>query len=156
MRRWFTRRPPAPAPEIADPLLGNVSRGVIAALGALEQRITTLAQQVAVMDENATAARAIETRLARLDTHAHATRSLLDDQIARLDQAVNLLRGQLTGGLRGAKRDRTAEQVGATIIEAIGPDAAAQLASEISQRAVQGTLNLQPNGEGSHDTAIGG
>ena len=157
MWRWFTRRAPEPPSEVPDPLLGNVQRGVIAALGALDQRLSSLAAQVALQDENATAARAIEQRLAKLDVHAHATRALLDDHAARIDQAVNHLRGQLTGGLRGGRRDRTAEAIGAQIIESIGPDAASQLAAEISQRAVQGTLNLgAPNGEGSHDTAIGG
>ena len=151
MRRWFSRKPPEPDP---DPLLGNVSRGLIAVVGALEQRIATLTTRLALVDENATAARAVEQRLAKLDTLVHGTRSLLDDQISRLDQAVSLLRGQLTGGLRGGKRDRHAESIGTQIVDAIGPDAAAQLAAEISQRSQQGVLNL--NGAEQHDSAIGG
>lgn len=143
---WFRK-------TVDDPLLGNVQKGVIAALGTLEQRIVALAKRIEIVDENATGARAIETRLAKLDTHAHGTRALLEDHIARLDQSLNLLRGQINGGLRGTKRDRHAESIGAQIVEALGPDAAAQLAAEIAQRAQGGSLL---NGEGQHDSAIGG
>ena len=154
MWRLWPRRAPA---EVSDPLLGNVARGVIAALGTLDQRLQTLTQQVALLDENSTAARAIETRLARLDTHAHSTRALLDDQVARIDQAINLLRGQMSGGLRGGRRDRQAETIGQEIVQALGPEAAAQLAAEITQRAANGGLELGAmNGAAGHDSAIGG
>lgn len=97
-----------------DPLLGEVKSGVIAAIGTLFSRLDTIGQQLKLLDESATSARAIELRLNKVEALATASRSLLEQEISRIDSAVVQVRGVATGGQRDtrSKRNREAEDVG--------------------------------------------
>lgn len=138
LARLFRRPEPDPASPVEDELLGHVQRGVIAAIGSLQQQINTLATQMKVLDENATTARALEQRLGRLDTLATTTRGLLEQEVARIDAATNHLRGQVTGGSRGGRGDRAAADIGRALVEVLGSqERAAQLIEELHQRQSQ-------------------
>lgn len=130
---WPWKRSEVPA-EAPDELLGAVQRGVIAALGSLQQQIHTLANQMKLLDESASDARKLETRLHKVDTLATATRQLLEGELARVDVAINQVRGQATGMSRGGRRNREAEEIGAALIEMLGPERSQQLVAEISER----------------------
>lgn len=135
------RTPPAPPADVPDELLGHVQRGVIAALGSLQQQINTLAEKVKLVDENATAARTMETRLARVDTLALSTRNLVEQELERVDQAVNQVRGLASGGTRGGKRSHATE-IGSALLELLGPERADQLIAELSNRNGQQELPI--------------
>lgn len=148
---WPWRKQEAP-PEVPDELLGTVQRGVVAAIGALGTQLSQLAAQLRAIDENATAARSMEVRLMKVDTLAHSTRSLLNDEVARIDAAVNQLRGSMTGALRGGRRDRSSEELGAALISSLGGslERAQQLVQEVQRAAAGNGVAHNP------DASIGG
>lgn len=119
-----------------DEVLGNVNRGVLAAIGALNQQVITLRTEMKLLDENSAAARGMEKHLARIDAQSSATRGLLEDHVSRLDQAIVTLRGQMTGGRGGRPRsgDPVAADIGRALVETLGPERAAQLANEVVDR----------------------
>jgi len=121
---------------VPDELLLSVNRGVVASIGALQQQLLGLAKQVALIDENATSARAIEKRLESVATLASGTRSLLETEVPRIDAAVNQLRGTLTGGTRSRGRGRGPElELGAALVEVLGSEErAVQLIQELATR----------------------
>jgi len=122
--------------QVPDELLGSVSRGVVAKLGALEQVMSTFGAQLALINENATSARAIEKRLESVATLASGTRSLLESELVRIDQSVNQMRGQITGGTRTRGRGRGSEhELGAALVQLLGSEErAVALLQELEQR----------------------
>lgn len=139
MARWFRFRTREIGP---DPILGQVQQGVIAALAALGGRLTQLELFAKTIDEHATDARKLEKRLAGCETLSHSTRELLVDQIARVDQTIQQLRGTATGGMRG--RRSAATDIGEILISAVGSaEQAHQLALQLADHAHQ-------NGNGSN------
>jgi hypothetical protein len=133
---------------VPDELLANVQRGVVAAIGALQQQLLALTKQVALVDENATSARSVEKRLESVSTLSSGTRSLLEDHVSRLDQAVNQLRGQVTGGSRTRGRGRGNEaELGAALVQLLGSEErAVQLLAELEQRGASSTPVDSPIG----------
>lgn len=132
-----------------DELLVKVQRGVVASIGALQTQLIAMAKRLELVDENATAARSIESRLEKLATLSSGTRSLLESEVPRLDAAINQMRGQLTGGTRSSGRGRGANaELGAALVQLLGSEErAVQLLQELEQRA---------SSSGSVDSPIGG
>jgi len=152
----FRRRTLAPPPP--DELLGQVQQGVLASIGHMRQQIHELAHALNLHTESVSEARKIETRLHKVENLAVHTRNLLESELARVDQAVNQLRGTQTGALRGTRRDRIAEEIGAGLIDVLGgePQRAQQLVLELRQRAMNGGADVDPRGHANNDAAIGG
>jgi len=150
----FGRKKPAAVEP--DELLGEVKQGVLAAIGHMRQQIHELAHAMQLQAESVSDARKIETRLHRVENMATHTRNLLESELARVDQQVNQLRGMNTGALRGGRRDRQAEEIGAGLIAVLGaPERAQQLVMELQQRA-QMNGEQDPRGQATNDAAIGG
>lgn len=143
--RWFRR-----AKEVPDELLEHVKKGVLAALGALQQQLLEQRKMIEQVHEEAVDAKRVHRDVARLDTIATGTRALLDDHVSRLDQAIAHLRGQQTGGMRGRGRNRQAEDLGGALLELLGPERAEQLVVELAQRGGANGSSSLP------DSPIGG
>jgi hypothetical protein len=119
-----------------DELLVKVQRGVVASIGALQTQLIAFAKRLELIDENATAARSIESRLEKVATLGSGTRALLESEVPRLDAAINQLRGQITGGTRSSGRGRGREaDLGAALVQLVGgEDRAVALLQELEQR----------------------
>ena len=132
MRLWpFGRRAEQP-----DEMLGAVKQGVLAAISALGARCTQLEHALKLTNEEATESRAIERRLHKVELLATSTRELLVDQVARIDQTIQSVRGMSTGG-RGGRPRAVASEIGEQLIAICGgnPDQALALVSQIAENA---------------------
>lgn len=124
-----------------DDVLESVNKGVLAAIGQLQQKLLVVERDLQLEKEGGIVARTLVKQLERVDARSDATRGLLEEHVSRLDQAVTTLRGQLTGGRGGRPRgDPLAADIGRALVEALGPEKAAQLANEIvdKQNGVSG------------------
>lgn len=100
----------------------------------LHRRITTLEQSLTSLADGILTAKAVEKRIVALEHGLRQANLSLNDDVARLTGALEVVRGQATGSRGGRPRnetleaDRQALEIGRTVIaQAATPEGRAQL-----------------------------
>lgn len=104
----------------------------------LHRRVTSVETTLGSIGESIATARAIEKRIASLEHGLRQANLALNDDVARLTAALEVVRGQATGGRGGRPRnealeaDRQALEVGRNVLQrAATPEGRAQLILEL-------------------------